>query len=326
MSSLHQPPPTAKVRGNTQRAKIGLRRAATAAAFQSELLLSYASAQDAWRQHPQYQNLTYSAQVPPTLTPERTVLMQTLGNDLRDGHQSIETMLLLDVSGSMFSDPSGGQLGIDGVMRRHLQPTNMVLVEHMVHRLLQHMVPRSGSSLGIETVLFSSWAVAIGPLSTTDFHVQWKRKVTQNAIAMSGTQVMQGWQATKNVYFTRMSALGHGYLDDTYSWQPTPSMPKLSLLVFLDGEADDMDEFELELLGEAWAFVSIVLVGCDGCPHHHVHAVELERMCRFNPHLSFVDSRAACWSAGRRSRYWRVCIPKGRRRERRYWMRRWSSN
>jgi len=61
----------------------------------------------------------------------------------------METMLLLDVSGSMFSDPSGQQLGLDGVVRRHLQPTNVVLVEHMVHRLLQHMMPRSTDGEGV---------------------------------------------------------------------------------------------------------------------------------------------------------------------------------
>jgi hypothetical protein len=215
--------------------------------------------------------------------------MCAFGNDVREGRQNLETMLLLDVSGSMFSDPSGRQLGLDGVVRRHLQPANVVLVEHMVHRLLQHMVPRSASGEGIETVLFSSRAAAIGKLTTKDFSTRWKRNVRQNSVAMGGTQVMQGWQAAKTAYFTRMSAAGHGRFDSIYGWQPTPSMPKLSLLVFLDGEADDMDEFELELLGEAWAFVTIVLVGWEACPHHHAHAAELERMCRFNPHLSFVD-------------------------------------
>ena len=48
-ASLRAPVPRTKVRGNSQRARIGLRRAATATAFQSELLTSYASSQDAWR-------------------------------------------------------------------------------------------------------------------------------------------------------------------------------------------------------------------------------------------------------------------------------------
>ncbi len=66
-------------------------------------------------------------------------------------------------------------------------------------------------------------------------------------------------------------------------------MPKLSLLVFLDGEALDMDEFELELLGETWAYVTIALVGMENCPHHHSHAIELERVAKFNPHVGFFD-------------------------------------
>ncbi len=36
-------------------------------------------------------------------------------------------------------------------------------------------------------------------------------------------------------------------------------MVKLSLLVLLDGEANDIDEWELEVLGETWAYVTILL-------------------------------------------------------------------
>lgn len=51
----------------------------------------------------------------------------------------------------------------------------------------------------------------------------------------------------------------------------------------------DMDEFELELLGETWAYVTIALVGMENCPHHHSHAIELERVAKFNPHVGFFD-------------------------------------
>ena len=62
---------------------------------------------------------------------------------------------------------------------------------------------------------------------------------------------MQGWQAVKQSCFqVQHSAYGHGRYDPVYGWQPTPGMPKLSLLVYLDGEAADMDEFELELRGK----------------------------------------------------------------------------
>lgn len=54
----------------------------------------------------------------------------------------------------------------------------------------------------------------------------------------------------------------------------------LRLLLLLDGEATDMDEFELDLLGLSWAHVTIFLIGVDGCPHHrkferwHVRALQ----------------------------------------------------
>ena len=101
---------------------------------------------------------------------------------------------------------------------------------------------------------------------------------------------MQGWQTVKSVYFDQQNRqAGHGRYDSIYGWQPTPGMPKLSLLVFLDGEALDMDEFELELLGETWAYVTVVLVGMENCPHHHNHAVELERVAQNNPRVGFFD-------------------------------------
>ena len=65
----------------------------------------------------------------------------------------------------------------------------------------------------------------------------------------------------------------------------------LRLLLLLDGEATDMDEFELDLLGLSWVHVTIFLIGVDGCPHHHRHANELQRISEVNPHVSFVDAQ-----------------------------------
>ena len=50
-----------------------------------------------------------------------------------------------------------------------------------------------------------------------------------------------------------------------------------------------MDEFELGLVGEMWAYVAIGLVRMDDCPHHHFCTIELERMCKFNTHNGFFD-------------------------------------
>ncbi|KAF8191112.1 hypothetical protein K438DRAFT_1591681 [Mycena galopus ATCC 62051] len=141
---------------------------------------------------------------------------------------------------------------------------------------------------GIDTVTFSSYGTFVGRLSAANFPRDWAERVTSQL--GGGTQVMQGWQTVKNQYFRyQHEKYGHGRYEEVYGWQPTPGMPKLSLLVFLDGEAADMDEFELELLGETWAYVTIALVGMENCPHHHSHAVELERVALFNPHVGFFD-------------------------------------
>jgi hypothetical protein len=76
-----------------------------------------------------------------------------------------------------------------------------------------------------------------------------------------------------------------------YGWQAGPETPMLRLLLLLDGEATDMDEFELDLLGLSWAHVTIFLIGVDGCPHHHRHANELQRISDVNHHVSFVDAQ-----------------------------------
>ncbi|KAJ7614995.1 hypothetical protein FB45DRAFT_758186 [Roridomyces roridus] len=199
-------------------------------------------------------------------------------------------MLLIDVSGSMTWDPHRGILGPDNVLRVHDQPSNILLVKHLVHRVLHHMISRAQrehpTQSGIDTVTFASTGTYIGPLSATNFSGDWSTKVKLGG----NTQVMQGWEVVKRRYFEYQNKEhGHGRWDSVYGWQPTPGMPKLSLLVFLDGEAMDMDEFELELLGVTWAYVTIALVGMENCPHHHNHAVELERVALFNPHVGFFD-------------------------------------
>lgn len=198
---------------------------------------------------------------------------------------------MLDVSTSMTWNPHGGICGPDGITR-YDKPSNIQLVHNLVHRVLHHMVPRAQKEnpdqLGIDTVTFSTYGKYVGRISAANFRRDWDWKVRPEI--GGGTQIMQGWQAVKNTYFAHQhSKYGHGRLDPVYGWQPTPNMPKLSLLVFLDGEAADMDEFEWELLGETWAYVTIALVGMENCPHHHSHAIELERVARFNPHVGFFD-------------------------------------
>ncbi|KAK9241492.1 hypothetical protein V1506DRAFT_246254 [Lipomyces tetrasporus] len=60
---------------------------------------------------------------------------------------------------------------------------------------------------------------------------------------------------------------------------------------YMYSEATDMDEFELDLLGLSWAHVTIFLIGVDGCPHHHRHANELQRISDVNHDVSFIDAQ-----------------------------------
>lgn len=72
---------------------------------------------------------------------------------------------------------------------------------------------------------------------------------------------MTGWQLIKETHFAKHGGDGKSWRDPVYGLQATKSMAKLSLLVLLDGEARDMDEFELDLLGEKWCYVTVCLIG-----------------------------------------------------------------
>ena len=255
----------------------------------AQKLAEYESPMDVFKSDKEIKSQDYSYQVPNTVYAARQAALHELAEGIQNGTDHLETMLLIDVSGSMTLNPHHGILGPDSRTRYHDQPSNIRLVEHLVHRVLQHMIPRAQKvhrdQKGIDTVTFCHYADYIGPLSASNFQQEWAGKVHLGG----GTQVMQGWQVVKQTYFEHQRKYGHGRLDPKFGWQATPGMPKLPLLVFLDGEANDMDEFELELLGETWAYVTIALVGMENCPHHHSHAVELERVAQFNPHVGFYD-------------------------------------
>ena len=256
----------------------------------AQKLAAYQSPGDVFQSDKQIKSHSYSDQVPNVVYAARTAALHELADGILHGTDHLETMLLLDVSTSMTWNPHRGLVGPDGIRRYHDQPSNICLVEHLVHRVLNHMIPRAQrehpEQQGIDTVTFSSYGHHVGQLSSSNFTIDWRQKVKLGG----GTQVMQGWQVVKSTYFQHQHRnYGHGRYDPVYGWQTTSNMPKLSLLVFLDGEATDMDEFELELLGETWAYVTIALVGMENCPHHHSHAVELERVAKFNPHVGFFD-------------------------------------
>ncbi|KAJ7750351.1 hypothetical protein B0H16DRAFT_1550400 [Mycena metata] len=226
--------------------------------------------------HVQHKSDGYSKQVMPK--PFHASDLPETAND--------DTMILLDVSGSMNFDP------LRTVYINYLitgfapstQPRNKDVAKAIVRRFTDAMAHHDHISSGYDLITFSSRANFVGTVNHKNFQQVWgKVKIG------GGTRVMTGWQLVKQRHFEkhRESAIWH----PEFGWQAGPETPILRLLLLLDGEATDMDEFELDLLGLSWAHVTIFLIGVDGCPHHHRHANELQRISDVNPHVSFVDAQ-----------------------------------
>jgi hypothetical protein len=200
-----------------------------------------------------------------------------------------DTMVLLDVSGSMDMKayrPMYNEYLITGYATSD-QPRNKDVARAIVRRFTDAMANHDHRSTGYDLVTFSSQSNYIGTINHQNLDQMW-RKVRFGG----GTRVMSGWQKVKELHFQKhsQSAIHH----PVYGWQAGPETPMLRLLLLLDGEATDMDEFELDLLGLSWAHVTIFLIGVDGCPHHHRHANELQRISDVNHHVSFVDAQGNC--------------------------------
>lgn len=216
-----------------------------------------------------------------------------------------DTMILLDVSGSMDFDPQSpiyDKYLVTGY-RKSNQPKNkgaspihslyppfgpltccQDLAKAIIRRFTDAMINHDHITSGYDLVTFSSYAKYIGTVNNRNLDELW-----DTVHIGGGTRVMTGWQKVKNLHFEKHSesAIHH----PVYGWQAGPQTPILRLLLLLDGEATDMDEFELDLLGLSWAHVTIFLIGVDGCPHHHRHANELQRISDVNHHVSFVDAQ-----------------------------------
>ncbi|OAP65179.1 hypothetical protein AYL99_01151 [Fonsecaea erecta] len=197
-----------------------------------------------------------------------------------------DTMILLDVSGSMDFDPVRPQYDqylITGYARS-TQPKNKDVAKAIIRRFTDAMANHDHQFQGYDLVTFSNWAEHIGTVNHANLDQMWRRIQIGG-----GTRVMTGWQKVKELHFQKHSASATHH--PVYGWQAGPATPMLRLLLLLDGEATDMDEFELDLLGLSWAHVTIFLIGVDGCPHHHRHANELQRISDVNHHVSFVDAQ-----------------------------------
>ena len=274
---------------------IGRDRKARQVPLDAGKLVVYQSPGDIFRSDKQTKSWDYSAQVPHIVSAAREEALFELAEGIRKGTDHLETMLLIDVSDPMTWNPHQGiEVPVNvgkryDVVKRYDQPSNIRLVEHLVHRVLRHMIPRAQKEhpfrQGIRTATFSSEGHYVGPLSASGFQGEWASQIRLGGSA----RIMQGWQLVKNIYFNGQRKYGHGRFDPEFGWQATPGMPKLSLLVFLGGKADDMDEFQLELLGETWAYVTIALIGMENCPYHHSYAATLERVAQSNPRVGFYE-------------------------------------
>ncbi|RAO66607.1 uncharacterized protein BHQ10_002619 [Talaromyces amestolkiae] len=198
-----------------------------------------------------------------------------------------DTMILLDVSGSMSFEPVRpiyDQYLITQYVRSS-QPKNKDVAKSIIRRFTEALSHGDQHHVdGYDLVTFASEAEYMGTINQRNFDEVW------NNITFGGTtRVMAGWQQVKELHFQKHSQ--SAYRHPVYGWQAGPETPMLRLLLLLDGEAVDMDEFELDLLSLNWAHVTIFLIGVDGCPHHHRHANELQRISDVNRHVSFIDAQ-----------------------------------
>ncbi|KAG9245019.1 hypothetical protein BJ878DRAFT_40390 [Calycina marina] len=201
-----------------------------------------------------------------------------------------DTMILLDVSGSMNFDPvrpiynefliTGYAKGTQPKNKAHMTDVSKAIIRRFTDAMANH----DHNFAGYELITFASAATHIGTINHQNLDAMWS-----HVRLGGGTRVMTGWQKVKDLHFQKHSESATHH--PVYGWQAGPQTPMLRLLLLLDGEATDMDEFELDLLGLNWVHVTIFLIGVDGCPHHHRHANELTRINDVNHHVSFVDAQ-----------------------------------
>ena len=146
------------------------------------------------------------------------------------------------------------------------------------------MLNNDRSSHGYQLIALANQARSMGCINTENLEEIWSHIIFGGEL-----RIMPGWQKTKNLHLQKYSETATHH--PTYGWQGGPKTPILRLLIVVDGEAIDINEFEIDLHGSSWAHVTVCLVGVDGCLDHHIYANELQRMSRANPRVSFVDAQ-----------------------------------
>ena len=81
----------------------------------AQKLAEYKSKGDVFQSDKSIKSHSYSDQVPNTVYEARTLALHELAEGILHGTDHLETMLLIDVSGSMTWNPHGGVLGRDGI-------------------------------------------------------------------------------------------------------------------------------------------------------------------------------------------------------------------
>ncbi|KAJ5310394.1 uncharacterized protein N7443_002855 [Penicillium atrosanguineum] len=197
-----------------------------------------------------------------------------------------ETIIMLDASGSMDHVPVRPDFDkylVTGFSKSN-QPKNKDIARVIVRRFIEALGKYENNGHGYKLTTFSTDAEYIDVIHSWTLNEAWRE------IKFKGrARVMAGWHKIKELHFQKYSATATYH--PVHGWQAGPETPTVRLLLILDGEASDMDEFELELLGVSWAYITIFLIGVDGCLHHHRHASRLQRMCDHNPRVSFVDAQ-----------------------------------
>ncbi|CAI7663604.1 unnamed protein product [Penicillium crustosum] len=197
-----------------------------------------------------------------------------------------ETIILLEVSKSMnFAPlrPNYKEHIVTGYFTSK-QPKSKDIAKTIIHRFTQAMINHDHNPRGYQVVTFADQARYVGHINHQNLEQTWSK------IRFGGdTRLMLGWQRAKELHFQKHS--GTAIYHPMYGWQAGPQTPILRLLIVLDGEVPDMNEFLLDLLGLNWVYITIFLMGPDRCPNHHRRANELQRISNTNPRVSFLDAQ-----------------------------------